>query len=173
MTWLPLRILFAITFVIGIVAIVPQSSRAQICPGSNLYYLVRDAKGTIINADRKDLKYLGDATKQPGIDWGAQAINNQQMRSKTVPPEISRLNGKVALRKMTFCNFPTDLKLSVTLGGQTMNLLFHTPRLEETVSKDFVVESVPFKAGDYEITLDMPVDMWVNYYPAKLWKKQK
>jgi hypothetical protein len=77
----------------------------------------------------------------------------------------------VALRKMTFCNFQTDLKLSVTLGGQTMNLLFHTPRLAETVSKDFVVESVPFKAGDYEITLDMPADTWVNYYPASLWKK--
>jgi len=173
MNWSRLRITFGIALVIAIITVAAQTSRAQICPGSNLYYLVRDGKGAIINAGRKDLKYLGEATKQPGIDWGAQAINDQQMRSKTVPAEVSELNGKVALRKMTFCNFQTDLKLSVTLGGETMNLLFHTPRLDDTVSKDFVVESVPFKAGDYEITLDMPADVWVNYYPAKLWKKQR
>lgn len=173
MSWTSLRIGFGITFVMAIISIAAQTSQAQICPGSNLYYLVRDAKGAIVNEDRKDLKYRGEATKQPGIDWGALAINDQQMRSKTVPAEISALNGKMALRKMTFCNFQTDLKLSVTLGGQTMNLLFHTPRLEETVSKDFVVESVPFKAGDYEITLEMPADVWVSYYPATLWKKQK
>ena len=172
MSWSPLRISPGLAFGLAIVAIAPYSVRAQICPGSNLFYLVRDAKGAIINADRKDLTYQGEATKQPGIDWGAQAIDDQHLRSKTVPAEVSRLNGKVALRKMTFCNFLTDLKLSVMLGGQTMNLLFHTPRIaEETVSKDFVVESVPFEAGDYEITLDMPADVWVNYYPASLWKK--
>ena len=168
----PLRITLWAVFVIAVIAIAAQTSRAQICPGSNLYYLVRDAKGAIVSADRKDLKYQSEDAKQPGIDWGALAINDQEMRSKTVPAEISRLNGRVALRKMTFCNFQTDLKLSVTLGGETMNLLFHTPRLDDTVSKDFVVESVPFKAGDYEITLDMPADVWVNYYPAKLWKKR-
>jgi len=174
MNWLPLRIGFGIAFVMGIITIAASTSCAQICPGSNLYYLVRDAKGEIVNADRKDLKYQSDDAKSPGIEWGALAINDQEMRSKTVPAEVSALNGKVALRKMTFCNFKTDLKLSVTLGGQTMNLLFHTPRFtEETVSKDFVVESVPFKAGDYEITLEMPADVWVNYYPAALWKKQK
>ncbi len=171
MNWSPSRITFGLAFAIAIITTAAPASRAQICPGSNLFYLVRDAKGAIISADRKDLKYQGEATKQPGIDWNAQAIDAQKLRSKTVPPEVSRLNGKVALRKMTFCNFQTDLKLSVTLGGQTMNLLFHTPRLAETVSKDFVVESVPFKAGDYEITLDMPADTWVNYYPASLWKK--
>jgi hypothetical protein len=172
MNWSPSRIGRGLMLATAIVTVGPQTLRAQICPGSNLYYLVRDAKGAIISADRKDLQYQAEATKQPGIEWGAQAIDDQQLRSKTVPPEVSRLNGKVALRKMTFCNFQTDLKLSVTLGGQTMNLLFHTPRLDETVSKDFVVESVPFKPGDYEITLDMPADTWVNYYPARLWKKQ-
>ena len=174
MNWSPWRIGFGFMLVVAIVTIAAQTSRAQICPGSNLYYLVRDAKGAIISADRKNLKYQSDDAKSPGIDWGSLAINDQEMRSKTVPAEVSALNGKVALRKMTFCNFKTDLKLSVTLGGQTMNLLFHTPRIaEETVSKDFVVESVPFKAGDYEITLEMPADVWVQYYPAKLWTKQK
>jgi hypothetical protein len=168
-----LRIGFGGMVVIAIITVAAQTSRAQICPGSNLYYLVRDAKGAIVNADRKDLKFQSEDAKQPGIDWGALAINDQEMRSKTVPAEISSLNGKVALRKMTFCNFSTDLKLSVTLAGQTMNLLFHPPRLDETVSKDFVVEAVPFKAGDYEITLNMPAETWVNYYPATLWKKQR
>ena len=69
------------------------------------------------------------------------------------------------------CNFKDDVKLSVTLAGKTMNLVFHVPKLNETDSKDFVVDSLPFKAGDYEITLNMPPDTWVNFYPAKGWQK--
>ena len=173
MNWSPSRIGYALMFAIAVVTIGPQTLRAQTCPGSNLFYLVRDAKGTVISADREDLKYHGDAIKQPGSDWGAQAINAQQMRSKTVPAEVSRLNGKVALRYFMFCNFRNDVKLSITLGGQTMNLLFHMPKLGDTVSTDFVVDSLPFKSGDFEITLNVPPDTWVNYYPAKLWKKQR
>jgi hypothetical protein len=171
MNWALTRITIGLAFAVAIITTAAPGARAQICPGSNLFYLVRDARGALISADRKDLKYQGEAAKQPGIDWSAQAIDPQQLRSKTVPAEVTRLNGKVALRKMTFCNFQTDVKLSVTLGGQTMNLLFHVPKLEETVSKDFVVESVPFKPGDYEVTLVMPADTWVNYYPASLWKR--
>ena len=171
MNWSPSRIIFGLAFAIAIITTAAPGSRAQTCPGSNLFYLVHDAKGAVISADRKDLKYQSEATKQPGSDWSAQAIDAQQLRSKTVPPEVSRLNGKVALRKMTFCNFQTDVKLSVTLGGRTMNLLFHMPKLPETVSTDFVVDAVRFRAGNYEITLDVLPDTWVNYYPASLWKK--
>jgi hypothetical protein len=82
MNWSPSRITFGLAFAIAIITTAAPASRAQICPGSNLFYLVRDAKGAIISAERKDLKYQGEATKQPGIDWNAQAIDAQKLRSK-------------------------------------------------------------------------------------------
>jgi len=149
----------------------PKVARAQICPGSQLFYVVRDAKGAVIDAGRSDLKYEGDGSKQTYRHWGSEAINADHLRSKEVPADISKLNGKVALKNQAMCNFKDDVKLSVTLAGRTMNLVFHVPKLNETDSKDFVVDSLPFKAGNYEITLNMPPDTWVSFYPAKGWQK--
>ena len=146
-------------------------ARAQICPGSQLFYVVRDGKGTIIDAGRSDLKYEGDGSKDKYRHWGVEAIDADHLRSKEVPAEIARLNGKVALKNQAMCNFKDDVKLSVTLAGKTMNLVFHVPKLSEVDSKDFVVDSLPFKAGDYEITLNVPPDTWLNFYPAKGWQK--
>jgi hypothetical protein len=41
----------------------------------------------------------------------------------------------------------------------------------ETIYSCSVVDSLPFKAGDYEITLNVPPDTWLNFYPAKGWQK--
>jgi hypothetical protein len=146
-------------------------ARAQICPGSQLFYVVRDSKGAIIDAGRSDLKYEGDSGKDKYRHWGSEAINAGHLRSKEVPADISKLNGTVMLKNQAMCNFKDDVKLSVTLAGKTMNLVFHVPKLSDVESKDFVVDSLPFKAGDYEITLNMPPDTWVNFYPAKGWQK--
>jgi len=154
-----------------LIGVGPKIARAQTCPGSQLFYVVRDAKGAVIDAGLSDLKYEGDGSKQTYRHWGSEAINAERLRSKEVPADISKLNGKVALKNQAMCNFRDDVKLSVTLAGKTMNLVFHVPKLNETDSKDFVVDSLPFKAGNYEITLNMPPDTWVNFYPAKGWQK--
>ena len=161
--------LLALTMLL--IGVGPKVARAQICPGSQLFYVVRDAKGAVIDAGRSDLKYEGDGSKQTYRHWGSEAINAERLRSKEVPADISKLNGQVALKNQAMCNFKDDVKLSLTLAGKTMNLVFHVPKLNETDSKDFVVDSLPFKAGNYEITLNMPPDTWVNFYPAKAWKK--
>jgi len=161
--------LLALTMLL--IGVGPKIARAQTCPGSQLFYVVRDAKGAVIDAGLSDLKYEGDGSKQTYRHWGSEAINAERLRSKEVPADISKLNGKVALKNQAMCNFRDDVKLSVTLAGKTMNLVFHVPKLNETDSKDFVVDSLPFKAGNYEITLNMPPDTWVNFYPAKGWQK--
>ena len=154
-----------------LIGVGPKVARAQICPGSQLFYVVRDEKGAVIDAGRSDLKYEGDGGKDKYRHWGSEAINAERLRSKEVPADISKLNGQVALKNQAMCNFKDDVKLSVTLAGKTMNLVFHVPKLSATDSKDFVVDSLPFKAGNYEITLNMPPDTWVNFYPAKGWQK--
>jgi len=161
--------LLALTMLL--MGVAPKVARAQICPGSQLFYVVRDAKGAVIDAGRSNLMYEGDGSKQTYRHWGSEAINADHLRSKEVPADISKLNGKVALKNQAMCNFKDDVKLRVTLAGQTMNLVFHVPKLNETDSKDFVVDSLPFKAGNYEITLNMPPDTWVSFYPAKGWQK--
>ena len=165
------RVLPLLALTMLLIGVGPKIARAQTCPGSQLFYVVRDAKGAVIDAGRSDLKYEGDGSKQTYRHWGSEAINAERLRSKEVPADISKLNGKVALKNQAMCNFRDDVKLSVTLAGKTMNLVFHVPKLNETDSKDFVVDSLPFKAGNYEITLNMPPDTWVNFYPAKGWQK--
>src|SRR3954471_7160194 len=165
------RVLPLLALTMLLIGVGPKIARAQICPGSQLFYVVRDAKGAMIDAGHSDLKYEGDGSKQTYRHWGSEAINTDHLRSKEVPADISKLNGKVALKNQAMCNFKDDVKLSVTLAGKTMNLIFHVPKLSEYDSKDFVVDSLPFKAGNYEITLNMPPDTWVNFYPAKRWQK--
>jgi hypothetical protein len=144
---------------------------AQICPGSNLFYVVRDAKGAILDTGRSELKYEGDGTPQTYTHWASEAINADRLRSREVPAEISKLDGKVVLKNQAMCTFKDEVNLRVVLAGKTMSLVFHMPKLSEVDSKDFVVDSLPFKPGAYEITLNVPPNTWLNYYPASGWKK--
>jgi hypothetical protein len=164
-------ILFLAVLACLFVMVAPQIAGAQICPGSNLFYVARDNKGAIIDAGRSEIKYEGDGSTETYMHWKTEAVNADRMRSKIVPGEISKLDGKVALKNQAMCIFKNDVKLRVTLAGTIMNLVFHMPGLSEYDSKDFVVDSLPFKAGDYEITLNVPPETWVNYYPASAWKK--
>jgi len=170
MTRAKLNVLLGLLALLMVVS-AAQAGQAQICPGSNLFYVVRDAKGGIIDAGRSEIKFEGDGSQQTYSHWGAEALNADRLRSKTVAPEITKLDGKVTLKNQAMCIFKGDLKLRVTLAGKTMNLVFHMPRLSDVDSKDFVVDSLPFRDGDYEMTLNVPPETWVNYYPASGWKK--
>src|ERR1043166_8995664 len=111
----------------AVILIAPPATRAQICPGSQLFYVVRDAKGAIIDAGRNELKFAGDGSPESYSHWAVEALNAQRLRSKEVPPEISQLDGKMTLKNQAMCNFSSDVRLQLTLGGKTMNLLFHLP----------------------------------------------
>ena len=84
---------------------------------------------------------------------------------------MAALNGQVSgLTTSQFCNFPEPATLKVTLDKKTMELTFKFPRMGEQESADFVVDSLPFKAGKYVMELAVPKDPG-EYYGAKGWKK--
>src|SRR5262245_60097448 len=141
-------------------------AQAQTCPGSHLTYIVRDDKGAPIDAE-KDVQFNVE-TGNPQSKWW---VSDKQFIKYVsgVPGDINKLNGTVkALMASTMCNFSKPVKLSLTWKDQVMNLTFVVPELSRNDSMDFLVDSVPFKAGDYEIELVSPEGKWL-FYPAKGW----
>lgn len=156
-----------------LIAMAPQTARGQICPGSHLTYIVRDARGVAIDAARKSLRYDPDNGSQ-NRKWqiSRDFIRNDEMR---VPDSVKTLNGKMAaLETEGMCVFKKPVKLQVTLNGKTMNLTFLMPKLDEYDSKDFLVDSLPFRQGTFEIDLTIEKSSTRSrFYPASGWKKVK
>jgi hypothetical protein len=85
------------------------------------------------------------------------------------------LNGKLAaLGTEGMCVFKQPVKLQLTLKGKAMNLIFRVPTLSEYDSRDFLVDSLPFRQGTFEIELAVSgSDTRSRFYPASGWKKMK
>jgi len=149
-------------------------AQAQTCPGSHLTYIVRDDQGKPIDAEQRDLQFKVESETGPSTSkWfvsGKQFIKYVS----NVPEDINRLNGTIkALYTSAMCNFQQPVKLTVTWKDQTMNLRFLVPTLSRNDSKDFLVDSLPFKSGDYEIDLTKDPEGKSLFYPARGWKKVK
>ena len=153
-----LILLFAVTLFLW-----PVNASAQICAGSSLRYVVRDEKGKVIDPagtyetkTRSQIDELKDAQKVlKGVDGNTAKV----------------------IRASGMCNFREPVKLIVKLNGKVMNLTFLMPMLGEYDSRSFVVDSIPFRAGTFEISLTgkgepNPAGDWLgNFFPAKGWKK--
>lgn len=150
-------------FATAFLCLVPASVRAQICAGSTLRYVVRDAQGRVMDPsgvfERKgatDIDELKDASK----------VINKASAEKT---RVMRWRG--------MCNFREDVKESLKLDGKVMNVIFLMPRLSRYDSRSFLVDSLPFREGTYEIDLTgegqvNPAGGWLGqFYAAKGWKK--
>jgi hypothetical protein len=160
-----LKLTITIAFAATLIGLAPQMTRAQICAGSHLIYVVRDVKGATIDAANKDLKFdsnNGDSGKWAISDW--EYIRNNIL----TPKDIAKLRGKLAvLGTEGMCIFKKPVNLQLSLKGKTMNLTFLVPRLGEHDSRDFIVDSLPFQEGSFEIELRANTD----FYPAARWKK--
>jgi hypothetical protein len=154
-----LLIVGAMTF-----AVVPQMTRAQSCAGSNLTYLVRDAKGAAIDAASGELLFTVK-------DWAPTHANF--IRGKLLAPKVVRdLNGKLAaLETWGMCSFSGPVSLKLTLQGKSMNLNFLTNPLPRDQGTSYLVDSVPFQPGTFEIALPVNSDYSPRFYPAGGWKK--
>jgi hypothetical protein len=163
-----LKALTTVAFGVVLFATAPQIARAQICAGSYLNYIVRDAKGTIIDASRRDLKFDGEGNQEKYSHWSAEKmyVNGSD---KSLPSNLAKFDGNVLFNR-GMCIFKDDVRLRVIFAGKTMNLLFRMPSLSQYDSRNFVVDSLPFKAGAYEITLKVTSVPSLNYYPASSWK---
>jgi hypothetical protein len=165
MTILTPRVLFLIAVGAIVIGLAPQIARAQTCPGSSLTYIVRDAKGVAIDAGRADLRY------QPFLRWGVTKGNIVSNRI-AAPGAVVALNGRVnALGTGQSCSFKQQPTLNLTLDGKSMNLIFHTSPLPGYHSTSYLVDSLPFQQGTFEIEIPNKPDYSPQFFPATGWKK--
>ncbi|HVQ37062.1 MAG TPA: hypothetical protein VMS31_05995 [Pyrinomonadaceae bacterium] len=156
-----LLILFATTTVCFLAA----NASAQICAGSNLRFVVRDEKGKVI-----------DPT---GTYETTERVKVEEFKDAPKVFKGVRENSVRVVRASGMCNFRQPVKVAVKLRGKVMNLTFLMPRFTEYESRSFLADSMPFRAGTFEIDLAMagetnPAGGWLgSFFPAKGWKKAK
>src|SRR5260370_2347294 len=172
----PLRSLLIATFVGMLIAVAPQIACAQTCPGSSLSYIVRDSKGATIQAAwPDDLRFEGEAVSSNGTHsrWNDGGISVPTSMTTKAPADIVKLQGKVTtLNTGPMFTFSEPAKLRLTWGGKVMSLLFVMPTLGKYASKHFIVDSLPFQEGRYEISLSLSSESpFDNYFPAVGWQK--
>ena len=155
--------------------------RAQVCGGtsmtsSTLQYIVRDAKGSAIDAAQKDLEVAKSDSARGG--WGfsdKDFIGKDEGKWNIKAPEaITSLVGRVGVIKASsspMCNFAAAQSLELTLAGKKMRLIFLTPHLPQYQSVEFLVDSIPFEEGIYTINLPTVPDGEPKFYEAGGWKK--
>jgi hypothetical protein len=156
-----LKPLILLLFTATALYFLPVNTNAQICAGSNLRYVVRDEMGKVIDpsgiyapSGKGQIDELKEAQK---VIKGAG--NNAR---------IIRISG--------MCNFREPVKVTLKYKGKIMALVFRMPKFGEYESRDFLVDSLPFRAGIFEIDLSGPGqanpagDWLARFYPAKGWK---
>jgi len=162
-----------------IIGMAPQVMQAQKCPGSSLGYIVRDAKGAPIESTHPDLQYGRDSGSK-FRQWKVYGAGFHKTQGLQVPAGVATLTNKTSTLGISeYCNFTSPITLQLTFKGKTMNLTFIVPKAAEYKSEyepaNFLVDSIPFKAGKFEITLLLPKAR-SNYetvysYSARDWKK--
>ncbi len=158
-----------------LIGIAPHAAKGQICPGSKLTYIVRDTHGDAIDAASRDLRFDPD-NGSPNRKWQVGARNFITSGEMQVPDSVKKLNGMMAmLETEAMCIFKQPVKLHLTLDGKTMNLTFLMPKLGEYDSRDFLVDSLPFRQGTFEIKLAVETtsNAMSRFYPADGWKEVK
>jgi hypothetical protein len=144
---------------------------SQSCPGSYVTYIVRDKRGKVMNAADPKITFSGEEMNGRQR-WRVAEKGFTRGRTFKLPAELEPLKEQVAgIYASEMCNFRAPLTLKVTMGGKTMELKFNFPRMGSMDSAQFLVDSLPFKPGRYEITLNLIEARSPGYYPANGWKK--
>ena len=151
---------------------------AQYCPSSQLIYIVRDENGKIINPAKLDAPDFieenvmaidyAEAEKDGQSYWGvgevvkkarAQKSNNRDKETGTLFT-LHQFSGGA-------CNFTEPVIYKLTLGDKTMNLVFRFAAPKNDYGENYLVDSLPFAQGTYEIDLPEKSD----YYSPANWRK--
>lgn len=155
-----------------------SSAQAQYCPSSQLNYIVRDANGKIINPAKLDAPDFieedvmevsyAEAEKKRENRWalGDAVKAARELKQGGLDRETGSLF--VLHESSGGCNFTKPVTLRFTLGKKTMNLVFRfaAPKRDYD-SAVFLVDSLPFEQGTFEIDLPQKSD----YYSPALWRK--
>ncbi len=149
-------------------------SMAQICDSSSVTYLIRDSKGKPIDADKvvfeKETGSLGSTWE---IGTRARTRYTGDKPRVEIPADIKEaIASAKTLETRKTCNFNNkQVRLALNLKKKQMILNFAFPMLGEFEARDFIVDSLPFKAGEYHITLETLTGKQVDY-AAKGWHKK-
>ncbi|HYW70870.1 MAG TPA: hypothetical protein VE961_07545 [Pyrinomonadaceae bacterium] len=148
------------------------SARAQSCRPTMLYYLVRDEKGKPVPPADKNISYQTKAKYTGWWDEGYEDVLN----SAEMPKDVTGLNGKI-LKLYTgdgaACFFQKPVTLQIELNGKKMELIFKPLQDLKAKSADYVVDSLPFQEGTFEIDLTFRKQWPPQFYPATGWQKMK
>ena len=167
--------------ILGVLALCPVATPSQMCTGSHIIYVVRDAQGSPV--DLNTVLDILDGLARPvdvqsteftltagggGAKWRADNLSNF---ARLIPEAtLASLKGKSSALEMYpapwFCEFEKPVELNVTRHGRTMSLTFLTP-MPGNGSRNFIVDGLPFQEGRFEITLSKSV-----FYPASGWTKK-
>jgi hypothetical protein len=145
--------------------LLPVSASAQICAGSNLRYLVRDQRGKAIDpTGLYETKSVNEIDELKDAQKVFKGISGNSVR-------VIRVSG--------MCNFREPVGLIVKHQGKAMKLTFLMPKFTEYESRSFLVDSIPFRSGTFEINLaGASIESPLGYrfgtlFPARGWKQVK
>lgn len=144
------------------------------CAGSNVFYYVRDAKGKFLTATANDLNAIDANVAAEGRKAPEWSVG--RYRGDPLPTDMAAAVDEVnAFRVTEMCTFHAPLILKLSIKGKSMELRFVVPKAA-TASANFIVDSVSFQEGTYEMELTRPADAsgyapLGGFYASSLWKK--
>lgn len=154
------------------------ASFGQYCRGSSLFYIVRDAKGKIINPARLDAPAFieedvmeisyAEAEKPREGYWLAGEVVKEARKDKFAG--LDKETGSLfALYEHSggACSFSKPITYKLTLGKKTMNLVFSFAPPRNDSPEIFLVDSLPFQQGTFEIQLPERT----GNYEGENWRK--
>ena len=148
-----------------LLALTPPAG-AQLCGGA-LAYIVRDAKGTPMDATSRSISF-------DRAQWTPRPPRAGDFATYSPKPPVALLT---LLRKtgplwsISYCTLPAVASLSLTMSGKTMELTFNRVPCCHAAHR-YLVDGLPFEQGRFEITLAGPDSSWDGFYPASGWKKR-
>src|SRR5262245_37351738 len=100
---------------VGLLALA-SPARAQLCGGSHLEYIVRDAKGTPVDAAAKSFSFRGSADSPSW--YGLRGSGSYDGVASRIPEELfTALKSTITpLRISRYCTFTKPVALSVTMS---------------------------------------------------------
>ena len=151
---------------------------AQYCPGSELAYIVRDEKGKIINPATLDapdfieesvktVSYAEIEKKRDGYWRLGEAVKTARAKKQG---DLDKETGNFNALHITAggaCSLSKTVTFKLTLGSRTMNLIFRFVPPKNDAGEVFIVDSLPFQQGTFEIELPEKSD----YYAPDQWRK--
>jgi hypothetical protein len=148
-----------------------RRAEAQSCRPSQLFYVVRDERGRVMDpAGLQAPNFIEDmigVVKTARDSTGSMAVEIGLDKEKTRSLLLQKFGSEKvrALYEVRgSCRFSETINFKLTLHQKNMNLI-----LKVRGAGDFLVDSLPFQQGTFQIDLSNPPGR--GFFPATMWRK--